>query len=145
LFPIIAIAISINLLLTAESVPQDFATWMTTVVDNKITFLIALNIFLLVIGCLIDIGSAILMLSGILLPVAMAYGIDPIHFGIIMVVNLEIGFITPPVGLNLIVAMTAFKEDFLLICRAVLPFICLMLAVLILVVFIPELSLFLVR
>ena len=145
LFPIIAIAISINLLLTAEGVPQDFAAWMTTVVDNKITFLIALNIFLLVVGCLIDIGSAILMLSGILLPVAMAYGIDPIHFGIIMVVNLEIGFITPPVGLNLIVAMTAFKEDFLLICRAVLPFISLMLAVLILVVFIPELSLFLIR
>ena len=85
------------------------------------------------------------MLSGILLPVAMAYGIDPIHFGIIMVVNLEIGFITPPVGLNLIVAMTAFKEDFLLICRSVLPFIGLMLAVLILVVFIPELSLFLIR
>ena len=145
LFPIIAIAISINLLLTAESVPQDFATWMTTVVDNKITFLIALNIFLLVIGCLIDIGSAILMLAPILLPVAMAYGIDPIHFGIIMVVNLEIGFITPPVGLNLIVAMTAFKEDFVLICRSVLPFICLMLAVLVLVVFIPELSLFLIR
>jgi len=75
----------------------------------------------------------------------MAYGIDPIHFGIIMVVNLEIGFITPPVGLNLIVAMTAFKEDFVLICRSVLPFICLMLAVLVLVVFIPELSLFLIR
>jgi len=145
LFPIIAVAISVNLLLTAEQVPQSFAAWMTTVVDNKITFLIALNIFLLVIGCLIDIGSAILMLAPILLPVAMAYGIDPIHFGVIMVVNLEIGFITPPVGLNLIVAMTAFKEDFVLICRAVLPFIGLMLAVLALVVFVPELSLFLIR
>ncbi|MCG8693980.1 MAG: TRAP transporter large permease [Minwuiales bacterium] len=143
LFPIVAVAISINLLLTAEQVPQDFARWMTSVVDDKVTFLIVLNIFLLIVGCLIDIGSAILMLAPILLPVAMAYGIDPIHFGIIMVVNLEIGYITPPVGLNLIVAMTAFKEDFLRICRSVVPFIVLMLIVLALVVWFPEISLFL--
>ncbi len=144
LFPIVAVAISINLLLTAERVPQDFAAWMTGIVEHKVTFLIALNIFLLIVGCLIDIGSAILMLAPILLPVAMAYGVDPIHFGIIMVVNLEIGYITPPVGLNLIVAMTAFKEDFLLICRSVIPFIGLMLAVLAAVVWFPELSLFLI-
>ena len=99
----------------------------------------------MLIGCLIDIGAAILMLAPILLPVAMAYGIDPIHFGIIMVVNLEIGFLTPPIGLNLIVAMTAFKESFVLICRSVLPFIGIMLVVLALVVIFPELSLFLVR
>ena len=75
----------------------------------------------------------------------MAYGVDPIHFGIIMVVNLEIGFLTPPIGLNLIVAMTAFKENFVLICRSVLPFIAIMICVLALVVWIPELSLFLIR
>ena len=137
LFPIVAIALSINLLLTTERVPQDLAEWMT--------FLLLLNVFLLLIGCLIDIGAAILMLAPILLPVAMAYGVDPIHFGIIMVVNLEIGFLTPPIGLNLIVAMTAFKENFVLICRSVLPFIAIMICVLALVVWIPELSLFLIR
>ena len=84
-------------------------------------------------------------LAPLLLPAAMAYGIDPIHFGIIMVVNLEIGYLTPPIGLNLIVAMTAFKEPFLLICRAVVPFILLMLGVLALVVWLPELSLMLIR
>ncbi len=141
ILPILAVATSINILLTAEQIPQEFAAWMTSVVDDKITFLIALNVLLLIVGCLIDIVSAILMLAPILLPVAMAYGIDPIHFGVIMVVNLEIGYITPPIGLNLIVAMTAFKESFLTICRAVLPFILLMVFVLILVVWFPQLSL----
>ncbi len=141
ILPILAVATSVNILLTAERVPQDFAAWMTGTVDDKIMFLIALNLFLLAVGCLIDIGSAILMLAPILLPAAMAYGIDPIHFGVIMVVNLEIGYITPPIGLNLIVAMTAFKEPFMLICRSVLPFIALMLLVLVAVVWLPELSL----
>lgn len=145
LFPIVAVAISINLLLTAEQVPQNLARWMAEVVSEKWLFLILLNVFLLIIGCLIDIGSAILMLAPLLLPIAMAYGIDPVHFGIIMVVNLEIGYLTPPIGLNLIVAMTAFKEPFLLICRAVVPFILLMLGVLVAVVWFPQLSLFLIR
>ncbi len=145
LFPIVAVAISINLLLTAEQVPQNLARWMAEVVTEKWMFLILLNVFLLIIGCLIDIGSAILMLAPLLLPIAMAYGIDPVHFGIIMVVNLEIGYLTPPIGLNLIVAMTAFKEPFLLICRAVVPFILLMLLVLAAVVWFPQLSLMLIR
>jgi C4-dicarboxylate transporter DctM subunit len=144
LLPIVAIALSINLLLTAERIPQELAQWMTTLVDDQFTFLVVLNIFLLIVGCLVDIGAAILILAPILMPIAQAYGVDPIHFGIIMVVNLEIGYITPPIGLNLIVAMTAFKEDFLLICRSVLPFIALMLFVLICVTWIPELSLYLV-
>jgi len=144
LLPIVAVALSINLLLTAERIPQDMAAWMTTLVDDQFTFLVILNIFLLIVGCLVDIGAAILILAPILMPIAQAYGIHPIHFGIIMVVNLEIGYITPPIGLNLIVAMTAFKEDFLLICKSVLPFIGLMLFVLILVTWIPELSLFLI-
>ena len=140
LFPIIAVALSLNLLLTAEQVPQDLAAWVGGLVENRFMFLILLNVFLLLVGCFIDIVSAILMLAPILLPIAMAYGIDPIHFGIIMVVNLEIGFITPPMGLNLIIAMTAFKENFLLICRSVLPFIAMMLLVLILISWFPVIS-----
>jgi C4-dicarboxylate transporter DctM subunit len=141
ILPILAVATSINILLTAARVPQDFAAWMTATVQSKVAFLIALNIFLLIAGCLIDIVSAILMFAPILLPVALAYGIDPIHLGIIIVVNLEIGYLTPPVGLNLIVGMTAFKESFLTICRAVVPFIMLMAAVLVAVVWFPQLSL----
>ncbi len=74
----------------------------------------------------------------------MAYGVDPIHFGIIMVINLEIGFLTPPLGLNLIVAMTAFRENFLEICRAVLPFVGLILMVLLIVTYVPDTALLLV-
>lgn len=140
LLPIIAVALSLNLLLTAEQVPQDLAAWVGGLVENRFMFLILSNVFLLLVSCFIDIVSAILMLAPILLPIAMAYGIDPIHFGIIMVVNLEIGFITPPMGLNLIIAMTAFKENFLLICRSVLPFIVMMLLVLILISWFPVIS-----
>jgi C4-dicarboxylate transporter DctM subunit len=140
LFPIIAVALSLNLLLTAEQVPQALAETVTGLVDNRYMFLILLSILLLVVGCFVDIISAILMLAPILLPIAESYGIDPIHFGIIMIVNLEIGYVTPPMGLNLIIATTAFKEKFLLICRSVLPFIALMLLVLVLVSWFPWLS-----
>ena len=140
LFPIIAVALSLNLLLTAEQVPQALAETVIGLVDNRYMFLILLSILLLVVGCFVDIISAILMLAPILLPIAESYGIDPIHFGIIMIVNLEIGYVTPPMGLNLIIATTAFKEKFLLICRSVLPFIALMLLVLVLVIWFPWLS-----
>ena len=96
----------------------------------------------LLVGCFIDVISAILILGPLMLGIAETYGINPIHLGIIMVINLEVGFLTPPVGLNLIVAMTAFRESFFLVCRAVLPFIALILAVLMIVTFVPEVSLF---
>ena len=109
--------------------------------DNPAAFLLGINVFLLVLGCVMDIGSAILILAPILQPLAAAQGIDPVHFGIIMVVNLEIGYLTPPLGLNLIVAMTAFRESFWTICRAVLPFLALMLAGLVTVSLWPGLAL----
>jgi len=86
--------------------------------------------------------SAILLLGPILFVGAQAFGINPVHFGIIMVINLEIGLLTPPVGLNILVAMTAFRQKFWEICRSVLPFIAIMIAVLMLVTFVPQLSLY---
>ncbi|HHQ14836.1 MAG TPA: TRAP transporter large permease subunit, partial [Chromatiales bacterium] len=105
--------------------------------------LVGINLFLLLLGCVMDIGSAIMILAPILQPVMAAQGVDPVHFGIIMVVNLEIGYLTPPLGLNLIVAMTVFREGFWTICRAVLPFMLLMLAGLVTISLWPGLSLFL--
>ena len=145
LFPIVAVALSLNLLLTGERVPHALATWMTSVVDSKIVFLLLVNVLLLVVGCFVDTISALLVLAPILLPIAEAYGVDAIHFGIIMVINLEIGMLTPPMGINLIVAMTAFKQPFGLVCRAAVPFMGLMLAVLMLITYVPELSLYLIR
>ncbi|WP_164660227.1 TRAP transporter large permease [Tropicibacter sp. Alg240-R139] len=145
LFPIVAVALSIKTILTIEEIPDQLALWITDVTSSKIAFLLAVNVLLLIVGCLFDVISAILILAPLLLIPATAYGINPVHFGVIMVINLEIGFLTPPLGLNLIVAMTAFRENFLTIARAVLPFIGLILAVLMLVTFIPELSLYFVN
>ncbi len=145
LFPILAVALSIKTLLTIEGAPAALAEWVTSLTDNKIIFLLAVNLLLLVVGCLFDVISAILILAPLLLIPAMAYGIDPIHFGIIMVINLEIGFLTPPLGLNLIVAMTAFRARFGEICLAVLPFISIILFVLMIVTYVPVTALWLVR
>ena len=145
LFPIVAVALSIKSLLTVEQVPHALAEWIGTIVSDPVTFLLAMNVLLLLVGCFIDVISAILILGPLMLGIAESYGINPIHLGIIMVINLEVGFLTPPVGLNLIVATTAFRESFLLVCRAVLPFIALILGVLMVVTFVPELSLFLIR
>lgn len=145
LFPIVAVALSIKTILTIEEIPDQLALWITDITSNKIAFLLAVNVLLLIVGCLFDVISAILILAPLLLVPATAYGINPVHFGVIMVINLEIGFLTPPLGLNLIVAMTAFRESFLEISRAVLPFIALILVVLMVVTFVPETALFFVK
>ena len=103
------------------------------------------NILLLAVGLFLDIGSAILILSPLLPPMASDYGMDMIHFGIMMIVNLEIGYLTPPMGLNIIIAMGAFRENFLTIVKGVLPFIFLMIICLVIVMFVPKLSLFLIK
>jgi C4-dicarboxylate transporter DctM subunit len=141
IFPVLAIALSVNLLLTAHQAPAHLAEWIGGFITSKTTFLLAVNVLLLIVGCVMDMVSAILILAPLLLALGRVYGVDPVHLGIIMTVNLEIGLLTPPVGINLIVAMTAFREKFSLITRGVLPFIALMLIGLLIVSFVPALSL----
>jgi len=141
LFPVLMMAFSLNMFLTYPQVPEHLVGWLGERVTDPVMMLIATNIFLLLIGCLMDIGSAILILAPMLAPLAADQGISLLHFGVIMVVNLEIGYLTPPLGLNLIVAMSVFREDFWTICRAVLPFVALMLLALMLISFYPALSL----
>lgn len=143
LFPIVAVALSLKTILTIEGIPQAIASWVSDTVSSKIAFLLAINVLLLLVGCLFDVVSAILILAPLLIGPAMALGIDPIHLGIVMVINLEIGFLTPPIGLNLIVAMTAFRERFQEICIAVLPFIAIIMATLLVVTLVPQTALFL--
>lgn len=144
LFPLLAIALSINLLLTTQQVPAALTEWVSSYVSDKTTFLLIINVLLLLVGCIMDMASAILVLAPILLQMGEAFGIDPVHLGVIMTVNLEIGLLTPPVGLNLIIAMTAFREPFGLIIKGVIPFILIMLLGLIVITFVPQLSLLLV-
>jgi C4-dicarboxylate transporter DctM subunit len=145
LFPVLLMALALNKFLAFQQVPGAMVDMLSGVIDARMSFILVTNALLLVIGCLMDIGSAILVLSPILQPLAAAQGMDPVHFGIMMTVNLEIGYLTPPMGLNVIVAMTAFRESFGDVCRAVLPFIGLMLLALVVVAFWPPLSLFLLN
>jgi C4-dicarboxylate transporter DctM subunit len=140
LFPMLIMAVSINVFLGEKHVPEMAAQWMASQVSSKIGFLIAVNVLLLIAGCLIDIGSAILILAPLLAPMASAMGMDPIHFAMIMLVNLEIGYLTPPMGLNLIVASVAFKTSFAECCKAVVPFIVLLGVGLLAVILWPGLS-----
>jgi C4-dicarboxylate transporter DctM subunit len=127
LLPLIAFATSLSVIMDYERIPQALVAWVQTFVHDRTSFLILANILLLLAGCLMEVGSAIVILAPLLMPMAKVYGVDPIHFGIIMTVNLEIGYITPPVGLNLFVALAAFKAGFGEVCRAVVPFILIML------------------
>ena len=145
LFPVLMIALSLNVFLTYEEVPQNLVAWMSQRINDPTTALLSINLFLLLIGCIIDIGSAILILAPMLGPIASSQGIDPVHFGIIMVMNLEIGYLTPPLGLNLIVAMGVFKEKFWTVCKATVPFLLIMLTGLMMVSFIPKIALFMVE
>ena len=145
LFPVLMIALSLNVFLTYEEVPQNLVGWMSQRIDNPTTALLGINLFLILIGCIIDIGSAILILAPMLGPIASSQGIDPVHFGIIMVMNLEIGYLTPPLGLNLIVVMGVFKEKFWTVCKATIPFLLIMLTGLLIVSFVPKIALFMVE
>jgi len=145
LMPLLAIAASLNNILDLQGVPQALMREMRSTIDSPVMMLAVVNLVLLAAGALMDESSAILILAPLLAPLAQTYGFDPVHFGIIVTVNLQIGYVAPPVALNLVVAMAAFKEPFGTIVRAVLPFIAIMLAVLVVVCWRPELSLFLLR
>jgi TRAP-type C4-dicarboxylate transport system permease large subunit len=103
-----------------------------------------LNIALLIIGFVLDIFSAIVVVLPLIIPLGMVYGIDPVHLGIIFLVNLEVGYITPPVGLNLFLSSYRFKKPFVDICRYVSPFLIVRLVVVLLVTYLPWLSTWLV-
>ena len=145
LLPLVAFATSLSVIMDYERVPQAIVAWVQTFIDSRTTFLIAANAILLFAGCVMDVGSAIVILAPLLMPLALVYGVDPVHFGIVMTVNLEIGYITPPVGLNLFVAIAAFKASFSEVCRSVLPFIGVMLFGLVLITAVPALSLWILR
>lgn len=144
LFPVLAVALSLNIILIEHRIPQSMVGIMQGYIESPVAFMLMVNVLLLIVGCLMTTGEAILVLAPLLAPVAAAYGYDKVIFGLIMILNLEIGYLTPPVGLNLIVAMSAFKQPFGLLCRAALPFILLMMGCLVLVVWQPWIAMYFV-
>lgn len=142
---IIGCATGFTRILTMEQVPQLVSNALISLSDNRFVILTLINILLLFVGCFMDTTPAMMVLSPILLPVAQALGLTPIHFGVIMVVNLAIGFITPPLGINLFVAARVGNTSLEVVCKGIVRFIIAMLVCLLLITFIPAISEFLPR
>ena len=140
---IIATAGLFAFLITRAGVPAAVGNWVAANFDGPIAYLIGVNAFLFVIGMFIETGAAIVVLAPILAPVAIQFGIDPVHFGIIMVVNLALGMITPPFGVNLFAACTVAKISYDEIIPAIMPYVAVVVACLAVITFVPELSLWL--
>jgi tripartite ATP-independent transporter DctM subunit len=124
-----------------QDVPGRLYTMVSTHIDSPLEFLLALNLFLLVVGMLIDIFSAIVILTPLLMPLAAQYGIHPAHLGVVMLANLQIGYFTPPVGMNLFIASYRFKVPVTTLVRATLPFLLLLGLSVLLITWWPWLSL----
>jgi C4-dicarboxylate transporter DctM subunit len=142
---IITNAVLFSFLLTHENIPQSMADWMLDKGLGVVTFLLVVNIILLIAGNFMEPSSIVLIFSPILFPVAMKLGIDPVHFGIMMVVNMEIGMCTPPVGLNLYVASGIAKMGITELTKVVTPWLLAMLGFLMLVTYWPDMSLWFPR
>ena len=138
---ILAASIAFSRVLTLMQVPQAVSEWILTHFSNPIVILIVINIFLLIVGMAMDTTPAILILSPILLPIVTEIGMDPIHFGVMMVVNLAIGFVTPPIGVNLFVASSLTEIPIMEIAKKAFPMIVFFLIALLLITFIPGISL----
>ncbi len=144
IFIILGAALGLTNYLIDEQVPMKMFGWIKGNIGNKYVFLILLNIFLLIVGCLMDIFSAIMVVVPLIAPVALNFGIDPTHLGIIFLANLGIGYLTPPVGLNLFIASYRFRKPVINLYIAVIPFLLVLLLGLILITYIPFISLWLV-
>ena len=139
---ILCCALGITNWLVDEEVPMQIFELMRQYLDNKYSFLIFLNIFLLIVGCMMDIFSAIMVVVPLIIPIANEFGVHPVHLAIIFLTNLEIGYITPPVGINLFISSSRFNKPVTYLYKATLPYLFLLLFALILITYIPQLSLF---
>jgi tripartite ATP-independent transporter DctM subunit len=141
LFAILASALMFANFMVDFEIPQRTLAFVQRLISNKLTFLIVLNIVLLITGALIDIFSAILVMVPLLLPIATAYGIDPIHFAVIFLWNLQIGYDTPPVGFDLFIGAARFKEPLERVWKAALPRVMVEIVGLLAITYIPAFSL----
>jgi tripartite ATP-independent transporter DctM subunit len=142
---LIGFAAAFGYMMTLMQIPLKVTTFLTGLSDNKYVILALINVLLLVLGCLMDMSPLILILTPILLPVVKLLGVDPVHFGMMMMVNLGIGLITPPVGTVLFVGSAISKLKIGVVTQAMMPFFVALFIVLLMVTYIPALSLWLPR
>ena len=138
---ILAVALGFTNYLVDAQVASSIVDWVQEYIESPLTFLLCLNLILLIVGCLMDIFSAIMVVVPLIVPLGAAYGIDPIHLGVIFVANLELGYLTPPVGLNLFLAAYRFERPLLKIWRAAIPMLVILAIGVLLITYVPALSL----
>ncbi|WP_127718160.1 TRAP transporter large permease [Halobacteriovorax sp. HLS] len=141
---ILCCALGLTNYLVDEEVPMKILDFMRTFLTNKYSFLLFLNIFLLIVGSLMDIFSAIIVVVPLIVPIAEEFGVHPVHLAIIFLTNLEIGYITPPVGINLFISSFRFNKPVTELYKASFPFLLLLLVALIIITYVPDLSLMLI-
>ena len=137
---ILAASVAFSRVLTLMQVPQSVSAWILAHFTNKVVLLLVINVFLLIVGMVMDTTPAILILTPIILPIVTAIGMNPIHFGIMMVVNLAIGFVTPPIGVNLFVASSLTDIPVMRIAKKAMPMIAFFLMALLVITFVPAVS-----
>lgn len=142
---VLAASMATTNFLVDQQVPMRLFELIRQYISSKYTFLLLLNIFLLVVGSMLDIFSALVLVVPIIIPIAEAYGVDLVHLGIIFLTNLQIGYCTPPVGLNLFLASYRFDKSVLTLYRATLPFLALLMLTLVIITYFPVISLALVN
>jgi len=142
---IIGTAMGLTNYLVDEEVPMKLFEITKTFISSPVMFLVVLNLFLIVVGMMMDIFSAIIVVVPLVIPIALAYGVDPVHLGIIFLTNLEIGYLTPPVGLNLFISSLRFGKPVFTVVRSIIPFTIVLLIALVIITYVPDLSLWLVR
>ncbi|MBW1643444.1 MAG: TRAP transporter large permease subunit [Deltaproteobacteria bacterium] len=142
---VLGAALGLTNFLVDQEIPQMLMVIITEHISSKIIFLLVLNVFLLIVGCTMDIFSAIVVVVPLIAPVAAKFGIDPVHLGIIFLANLQIGYITPPVGMNLFIASLRFNVSVMRLYRMVIPALILFIIALLIISYWPKFSLFLLE
>jgi tripartite ATP-independent transporter DctM subunit len=137
---ILGVALGLTNYLVDARLPDQIISFVTDSIESKWAFLLALNIFLLVVGCIMDIFSAIVVLTPLIVPTGLAFGVHPLHLGIVFLANLELGYLTPPVGMNLFFSSYRFDRPIFTVYGAVLPLFLLLCAGVILITYLPFLS-----
>jgi len=138
---ILGVAMGLTSYLVDAQIPMELLSWAKSTINNRYIFLLLLNLFLLAVGCLMDIFSAIIVIVPLIAPLGIYFGIDPVHLAIIFIANLELGFLTPPVGMNLFLSAYRFNEPMPKIYKSIFPFFIIKLIAVILITYIPFLTL----
>ena len=137
---ILGMALGLTNYMVDAQISDQAVEWVTRSIENPLIFLLTLNVFLLIIGFFVDIFSAIVVVAPIIVPIGLAYGIHPVHLGIVFLATMELGYLTPPVGMNLFFASSRFELSMFTVCRAVIPLFCILAVGVLIITYVPWLS-----